>query len=165
MKQQWLPRLLPPREGVHVWFLGSLLTIKAAGADTGGVLGQWEELVTPGFETPYHVHQNEDEAFYVLEGEVEFISQGQRFRGSPGAFVYLPRGIPHGFRALGEQPARMLGTVSPAGFERFFIDLGVPAKSMTLPPPNEPDIPRLIETIRKYDVEILGPLATAFGES
>lgn len=163
MEQQLRPRLLSPREGMHLWYPGSLSTIKAAGADTGGVLGQWEELVAPGFETPYHVHHKEDEAFYVLEGEVEFIYQGQRFRGSPGAFVYLPRRIPHGFRVLGEQPARMLGTVFPAGFEQFFIDLSVPAKSMTLPPPSEPDIPRLIETARKYDVEILGPLAAAFG--
>ncbi|MBD0383958.1 hypothetical protein ICC18_28285 [Paenibacillus sp. WST5] len=70
----------------------------------------------------------------------------------------LPRNIPHGFRIVGDRPARLLVTVNPSGFDQFFSDLSEPAQRLELPPPSQPDIPKRVETAKKYEVEILGPL-------
>ena len=145
-------------EGRAVWFLNSLVIFKATAEQTGGAYGLIENRLPAGFESPYHVHGNEDETFYVLEGTVEFVSEGRRMTCGSGAFVFLPRGLPHGFRVLGASPANVLLMVNPGGFEQFVNDVGEPTSSTILPDPTEPDMPKLIAAAAKYGIEILGPL-------
>jgi hypothetical protein len=74
-------------------------------------------------------------------------------QAGPGTFVYGPRGIPHGFRVEGAQPARMLLQCIPGGFEHFIIEM-----SESTPPTGPPDMEKLMDLAAKYDNEILGPL-------
>jgi quercetin dioxygenase-like cupin family protein len=97
-----------------VWF-GSGITLKASSPD----IGVTEVFMSPGEEPPLHVHKNEHEWFYMLEGEVTFHVGGENHLGKAGAFVSFPRGIPHTFSV--ETPsARFLVMNTPGGFERMF---------------------------------------------
>jgi quercetin dioxygenase-like cupin family protein len=111
----------------------------------------WE--MPPGFASPYHMHRLEDEAFYVLEGEMAFVCDGKWMKGGPGAYVFGPREIPHGFKVVGSGPARMLLLCAPAGFERFVLELSVPFNDFT-----PPDMAKLMAVAAKYKIDILGPL-------
>jgi quercetin dioxygenase-like cupin family protein len=147
-----------PNEGEALWFLGSLVTIKSSAETTGGRVGVTENLGPRGSGSPLHVHRNEDEWFYVIEGELTFSVGGQVITAPAGSFVYGPRNIPHTFTVTSEQ-ARFLLVVEPAGFESFIRAVGQPARELTIPPaPTEPpDIGRLAATAAEYGVEILGP--------
>ncbi len=145
-------------EGPAVWFLNQLAVVKATAKQTGNAFGLVELIAPVGPASPYHVHRAEDEAFYVLEGELEFISGERRMTGGPGTYMFLPRDIPHGFRVVGPSPARCLILVTPGGFEGFVVEMGQPASTLTLPAPSAPDMDRLIKVAAKYRIEILGPL-------
>lgn len=149
---------LGKNEGQAVWFLNQLAVVKATAKQTGNAFGLVELIAPVGPASPYHVHRGEDEAFYVLEGELEFISGERRLTGGPGTYVFLPRNIPHGFRVVGTSPARFLLLITPGGFEEFVVEMGQPASTLTLPAPSAPDMDRLIKVAAKYRVEILGPL-------
>lgn len=152
------PYALEREEGQAVWFLGALLIVKATGEQTGGAFGLTDHVLPAGWASPYHMHQNEDEAFYVVEGEMTFYVGDERVKAKSGTFVYGPRGVPHGFAVEGTAPARMLLLNTPAGFEGFPVEVGEPAKELTLPPAEPPDLERLMAIAAKYDIEILGPL-------
>jgi quercetin dioxygenase-like cupin family protein len=92
----------------------------AAADATGGTVGVVETLIPAGHSAPLHVHRQEDEAFYVLEGSVDFVCGEERFRAGPGAFIYLPREIPHTFLAVDD--ARVTVLLLPAGLEEAFAD-------------------------------------------
>src|SRR5919199_2824076 len=104
-------------EGVARWWGGGLATIKATGEETGG-LYSLVEVLEPEGEAPLHVHHREDEAFWVLEGEVTFEIGEQTIKASPGSFVFGPKDVPHRY-IVESGPARLLFLLSPAGFEEF----------------------------------------------
>ena len=108
----------------------------------------------PGFASPYHMHHREDEAFYVLEGEIAFVCDGKWLQARAGDYVFGPREIPHGFKVTGTTPARMLLLCAPGGFEHFVMELGEPETAA----PSPPDMGKLLEAAAKYEVDILGPL-------
>ena len=145
-------------EGPALSFLNTLTFIKADSAQTGGAFGLIEQLAPVGSGSPYHVHRAEDESFYILEGQLEFLSEGKRFTCGPGGYAFLPRDIPHGFRVVGTDPARFLILVNPGGFEGFVAELGESIPEPKLPKPSEPDMGKLMTLAGKYRVEILGPL-------
>ncbi len=145
-------------EGEAIWFLGTLATIKASGALTGKVFSLVEFVHPPGFSTPLHVHHAEDEAFYVLEGAIKGIVGDQPWSAEEGAFVWLPRDIPHGYTVVGDKPVRTLAMAVPSGFAQFVREAGDPAPTRTLPPPAEPDVERLVAAATRHGQEILGPL-------
>ena len=152
------PYALAKEEGRAVWFLGTLVIVKATGEQTGGAFGLVDNVLPAGFASPYHVHRNEDEACYVAEGEMAFYVGEERVEAGPGAFVYGPRGVPHGFEVEGDAPARILLQNYPAGFEGFPVEVGEPAEELVLPAAEPPDMERLMAIAAKYDIEILGPL-------
>ncbi len=96
------------------WF-GSIITLKASNPGVGVT----EITIHPGEEPPLHVHRNEDEWFYMIEGDVSFHVGGETFRGKTGAFVSFPRGIPHTF-TVESKSARFMVMNTPGGFERMF---------------------------------------------
>src|SRR5215467_11382489 len=116
-------------------FLGLPTLMRSTRETTNGAFGLMEHLsMPPGFASPYHVHHLEDEAFYVLEGEIAFVCDGKWIKGGPGAYVFGPREIPHGFKVIGTAPARMLLMCAPAGFERFVRELSTPLDAVPAPP-------------------------------
>jgi mannose-6-phosphate isomerase-like protein (cupin superfamily) len=74
--------------------------------------------IAPGRELEAHVHPDEDDAFYIVEGEMTFTLADGEVAAPPGTFVLVPPGVEHGFRNDGEQPVRMLNIHAPAGFDR-----------------------------------------------
>jgi mannose-6-phosphate isomerase-like protein (cupin superfamily) len=144
-------------EGPAIWFLMNRITIKATAESTGGAYGLFESWIAPGFSPPLHVHHREDEAFWVLEGEVSMRCGDRTFRAGPGSFVFLPRDVPHSFVVEGDTPARMLTLLTPGGGEGFFIDAGRPAEHDGLPPVARPDIANLKRVGERYGAEIVGP--------
>jgi mannose-6-phosphate isomerase-like protein (cupin superfamily) len=150
------PYALSTGEGKAYWFLGTLFEVKAAGKETAGVFSLIEELNPPGEGPPLHVHHREDEAFYVLEGEVTFQIGEKVIHAKTGAFVFAPRDIPHTYQVKGEIPAKLLTIMAPAGLEQFFIELGTPALERTLPPEAvATDIEKMHKLADEYRVEIL----------
>jgi hypothetical protein len=103
------------------------------------------------------VHHDEHEAFYVLEGELELLCGGERTTAGPGAFAFLPRGIAHTFRVIGDRPVRMLSIGIPGGLEAFFREAGRPAESTDVPPDEPVDVARLGAIAGRHNLEFVGP--------
>ncbi|MGH7982664.1 MAG: cupin domain-containing protein [Candidatus Udaeobacter sp.] len=99
---------------------GEEVTILLDGEQTAGKLTMWTKITPPGGGPPPHHHLNEDEAFHVLEGRVAFLSGGEWQEVGHGGAAYMPRGVVHTFKNVGDQPSRMLLTAAPSGFEKFF---------------------------------------------
>lgn len=143
-------------EGTPYWFLGGLSIVKISSEQSGGALSVVEDRLPAGRGTPFHVHRDDDETFYLLEGQATFFSGAGSFQAGAGSTVFLPRKIPHGFRA--DTAARILIVTTPGGFDRFVAEAAEPAGALTLPPPRQPDFAWLTTIAAKYGIEILGPL-------
>jgi quercetin dioxygenase-like cupin family protein len=152
------PIALQPGEGEARWFIGALGTCKAAAVTTGGQLAVLEFVWPSGGGSPLHVHHDEDEWFYVIEGELTLWVGGEVVVAPAGSFVYGPRNIPHTF-VVASETARFLLVAEQAGFERFVRDAGEPAARHEIPPPptEAPDVQALTQLAAGYGVEIIGP--------
>ncbi len=153
-----------PDGGRSIWLMGALLTtFKAVSEETGGEYSLYETTAPPQLGAPPHIHHRETEAFYVLEGEFEFLKGERTVRAGVGEFVRVPRGVVHGFTNVGDEPARLLGIVTPGGLhEKMLAEIGEKAKAETLPPPPEgsPDMAEMekaMETALSYGTELLPP--------
>jgi quercetin dioxygenase-like cupin family protein len=151
------PRLVRPDEGDSLWFLNSLITVKATGADTGGRATVVEFLNPPGFAPPLHRHAIEDEMFLLLGGHATFLCAGQELAAGPGDFVVLPAGLAHTFLVGPDEPLRTLQITTPSGFEQFAAAVGGPASGRRLPEPGPVDPAALAHAALMNGVEILGP--------
>lgn len=143
-----------------IWYHGYLMTYIATGADTGGqftIIETWGRRDS-GLLPPKHIHHNEEESFYMLEGEATFYVDDEPIYATPGSLVVLPRDIPH-FFTIDSEEFHWLNIITPAGFETFFSELGEPARSMNLPPKPDGamDIPRVLEVSERHNVEIIPP--------
>jgi quercetin dioxygenase-like cupin family protein len=152
------PIALGPGEGEHFWFFGGLTTVKADGAATGGRMMLTEQTAPRGSGSPLHVHHNEDEWFYVLDGELTIWVAGQTIVAPAGSFVFGPRDVPHTFIVSSDE-ARFLLVTQAAGFEGFIRTLGAPAPVAELPPAPTapPDMAPVLQAAADYGLEILGP--------
>ncbi len=143
------------REDAAFRFLGVPTVMRSTGETTSGAFGLIEHgMIPPGFASPYHTHHREDEAFYVLEGEIAFVCDGKWLLAGPGAYVFGPRELPHGFQVVGSVPARMLLLCAPAGFEHFVLDQATAIDAQ----PTPPDMGKMMELAAKYHIDIHGPL-------
>ena len=140
----------------NLWVMGSLLQIVIDGDRTGGAYAVAEDRSSPGFGPPPHVHEREDESFYVIEGEYLFGGEDGEVRAGPGTFVHAPKGHLHWWRNVGDGPGRHLEIFTPAGLEKFFEEVGEPAND----PDGEPAPPnpqRLLEAAPRYGVRFVLP--------
>ncbi len=145
-----------PGQGEAVWFLDNLITVKVR-SDAGAPFGLVENAMPAGSHTPFHRHENEDEAWYVLEGRIVFhLEGGRKLTCGPGSYVHVPAGVAHGFRT--ETPTRLLVLSAPNGFVEFAREVGRPAERRELPPVEPPDVAKLAAVGARYGIEILGPL-------
>lgn len=144
-------------EGEATWFLGNRMTLKATTETTGGAYGLLESFVPAGASPPLHVHHREDEAFWVIDGNLTLRCGDETFEAGPGSFVFLPRDIPHTFVVEGDTQAHLLTLISPGGGERFFVAAGRTPESDGLPPTAPPDIEKLKRVSNDFGADIIGP--------
>ncbi len=114
--------ILTPEEGKTVSFSGNRVTLIHGHPGRAYSVAEWvSEPGIPG--PPLHIHSTTDEAFYVVEGTFGFRAGERTFEGGAGAFVFAPKGLEHTYWNEGKTPAKMLITISPPGFERYFEEL------------------------------------------
>ncbi len=138
--------VFPPGGGKVIQVLGNPWTIKVGVEDTGGSISVMEGIFRSRSGAPAHVHRQHEETFYVLEGEFVFQLGTQTVKATAGAFVFVPRDVPHAFENVGDQPGRILGIMTPGGYEKFFEELAQL-------PPGPPDRAKFQEIFEKYDQE------------
>ncbi len=138
-----------PGDGSSVQLGGFGVVFKLLAQNTGGAFALLEHPIASGtLSAPPQRHQNEDQASYVLEGNVTFEVAGRIIRAAPGTLVFKPRGVFHTFWNETEFPARVLEIISPAGFEKYYEEVALLAE-LNVPP----DDPRRQALSQKYHVE------------
>src|SRR4051812_29491889 len=115
--------VLNPGEGRKLDFFDVSVLVKATSAETNGAFSLIEGVWQPGGFGPLpHIHTQQEESFYVLSGEFDFIIGEEKLRAEAGSFLVVPRGIVHSFAAAGDSPARLMFLHTP-GLEGFFLEL------------------------------------------
>jgi mannose-6-phosphate isomerase-like protein (cupin superfamily) len=150
------PFIGTPTAGSTLNVLGVTHIYKATAAETGGLFSFWEDVVPPGAGAPLHVHEHEDEAFFVLSGEiqVEFEGEPASRRVGAGGFFFGPRHRRHGYRNVSDQPARVLVLCTPScGLDQMFGELDALTVAGT------PDFSTLVAICARYGVTIEPPPA------
>jgi quercetin dioxygenase-like cupin family protein len=130
-------------EGKNISVLGSSYTYKASKEETRGAYALIEHTVE-GDGPPPHIHKTEEQAFYVLDGQLNVLIGERTVTATAGAFVLVPRGTVHTFSNAGTASARVLVIISPAGFEKFFEEIAGP-----------PDLDTIMALAPKYNLEIV----------
>ena len=123
-------------DGEHLWFLGTLATIKVSGEASDGRFALIEFVFPRHASPPLHTHP-QDESYIVLEGRLTVQAGDERFELTPGAAAVVPMHVAHTFR-VDTETARVLVLSTPAGLERMVRDGSVPAAVPTLPPSEAP---------------------------
>jgi mannose-6-phosphate isomerase-like protein (cupin superfamily) len=118
--------------GERLRFSGAEVVVRASAETTGGAFTILEE-VSP-LDTPLHMHENEDEVFYVLEGDHVIQVGDEEFHLGPGGLAFGPRRVPHAQRRVVPRTGRILIMTSPAGFEGFFRELAEAETEGTMGP-------------------------------
>ncbi len=150
------PHVFGAGEGEAFWFFGGLTTVKASALQPGGRYAITEQLLPRMTATPLHSQPEDDESFYVLEGELTFyLGDGEPMTASAGAFVQVPAGAAHAYQVDSETACIL--NVTTAQHERFFRAASDPAGMRTMPPQAPPDMERVMAAAQEYGVEILGP--------
>jgi mannose-6-phosphate isomerase-like protein (cupin superfamily) len=130
---------------------GHPYAVKASTDDTGGAYALAEATIT-GEGPPQHIHRAGEEAFYVLEGQVDVLVGDQTVHGTAGSFVLIPRGIVHTFWNAGSTPARLLVIISPPGVEKYLAEIigdeDIDAAEF---------VKRMTAQGHKLDMEVVGP--------
>jgi len=139
-------------------YAGGYFKVVLSPEQTGGDMSIIDITLPKGAEPPRHMHQHEDETFYLLEGEVTFYIGDEETVAKPGEAVFGPRGVPHKF-TLHTPQARMLTVITPGNFVNFFMDFSQPlAGELKVTPPQGPPPPETIEYIVKQATEKYGTL-------
>ncbi len=155
--------VVPPDAGHSIWLGGFGVRFLLDGGHTDGRLSLVEHpLASRALAAPLHTHTREDEFSFVIEGRVGMQLGDRVIIAEPGTFVMKPRAVPHTFWNAGSAPARLLELISPAGFERYFQELGP-----LIAPPGPPDLEALAALWERYglrmDMDSLQRLAEQHG--
>ena len=145
-----------PAAGSTLNVLGVTHIYKATRAETGGSFSLWEAVVPPGAGAPPHTHAHEDEAFYVLSGELVIAFEGESAprRVAAGGFFFGARGRRHAFYNAGDEPARLLILSAPScGLDQMFGELDAAGAT------GMPEFAKLAAIAAKYGVTIEPPAA------
>ena len=141
--------VLGPNEGEAVQLLKLGVRFMIDGETTDGAFSLVEHPLPPrALGSPVHTHRNEDEYSYVLEGRVGVQLGDDVIEAGPGELVFKPRGVAHAFWNAGDEPARLLELISPAGFENYFRELA------PLLAAEDRDEAAIGEVVARYDLDI-----------
>ncbi|HET6314043.1 MAG TPA: cupin domain-containing protein [Chloroflexia bacterium] len=136
------------RTGETVEFGGNLMTFLAVGTDTGGAYSVAHYTAQPGSGAPLHLHRNEVESFYILEGAMTFRLGDEKLRATANECVTIPRLTPHAFANAEDIPAKMLVILTPAGLEHYFAEL-----SALFHQPGGPTAEQIASLNEKYNLD------------
>src|SRR5215204_3992827 len=155
---------VPPGEGTRsLWLWGELLTYKIPSQHTGGAYALFEVTTQPGSGPPPHVQHREDESFYVLEGDYEFLSGEESLRVGAGSLLYIPKGTLHSHKYVDDGVGRMLVTQTPGGlYERFFEKVKKAVDGTDHWPlvfEGQPDVGGIVKVAAEHGIEIPVPTA------
>lgn len=142
------PKIVRNEEGQILNVIGDNQNIKLTGEDTGGQYTLIEQNNKPGIGIPPHVHENEDEVFQVLSGQVAMNIGEKSTVLNAGDIIFCPKGIPHSWKVVGEENARAMLSIFPAGLEAMFNELAqLPA--------GPPDLEKVGQICSKYKVRFV----------
>jgi mannose-6-phosphate isomerase-like protein (cupin superfamily) len=149
------------------WNVGCLFIVLAEAKDTAGAYSIMEQLVPKEPQAVVHLHETQDEGFYILEGHVIFTIGDQKLAAGPGDFLSIPKNTWHSLESLTDG-LRVLNFYAPAGFERVMIESGTPATSLTVPPddlpsPDQQWVQRLMDEVGCRLKDHGGPLGGSPG--
>lgn len=147
--------VLRPSEGRRIDLGAFSMSVKATADETGGAFSLLEADEPPGFGPPLHIHRDAAEAFYVLEGEYIIFLDGREHSCPAGSFIFIPAGMPHGFR-VGELASRKLNLYTPAAMVGYFDELSEATKEGNV------DAVILSEIAKRYSMELLGPVPEGY---
>ena len=147
--------VLRPGESRSIDLGGFRMSVKATGAQTGGAFSLLEAEEPAGFGPPLHIHRDAAEAFSVLEGEYLIFIEGREFPCPAGSFIFIPAGIPHGFR-VGAVASRKLNLYTPAAMVGYFDELAEATKRADVDPA------ALAEIALRYSMEVIGPVPEGY---
>ena len=147
-----------PDTQAAIWFLGALSQVRLSGEQTGGAFSIAENLARRGSGSPVHVHDRDDETFFVLDGELRVLAGEEEHTAGPGTVAVLPKRLRHAY-VVTSATARFLTLHTPAGFERFAAEVGEPAPALTLPPEpaGPPDLAALAAAAARHHITVLAP--------
>jgi quercetin dioxygenase-like cupin family protein len=149
------PYIARGKEAQSIWLLRDHVTPLIGPQHTNGHFAMAISGCHPGDGPPPHIHRREDEAFYILEGEMTFLYGDQLLRAAPGTFVWGPRDIVHRFQCTSKTPAKMVLMVSPTQFLDFAMTLAEPAVDFMSPPELSPaKIGQLMQVAPQYGIEM-----------
>ena len=137
------PYIETVEDGPAYWMVGILWVMLATGEQTGGEYSMMWELC-PKDSGPVPHYHDQDEQFYIMDGEITYLANGEELKAGPGTFVLIPRGTVHSFR-IDSETATLLNSYTPAGFERTITELAEPAQAREIPPTDRPAIPAGID--------------------
>jgi quercetin dioxygenase-like cupin family protein len=147
--------VLRPGEGRPIDLGGFRMSVKATHEQTNGAFALLEAQEPPGFGPPLHIHRDAAEAFYVLEGEYNIFIEDREASCPAGSFIFIPAGIPHGFR-VGRVASRKLNLYTPAAMVGYFDDVAAATKAGEVGPDT------LSEIALRYSMEVLGPVPEGY---
>ena len=147
--------IVPPAGGKTFVAFGDVMLLKLGDAETGGALTLGYNTTPPGGGPPPHRHLDEDELFIMVAGREEYLLDGTWTAVEPGTVVYVPRGVTHTFRNVGDAPSQKWTLTTSGGFGRFFRECaGVfDAAAATQSPP---DMGRILEIFAAHQIELAG---------
>jgi mannose-6-phosphate isomerase-like protein (cupin superfamily) len=155
MQPHAVPIVLRPGEGQSIDLGNFEMSVKATGAETGGLFSLLEATEPPNFGPPMHIHHDCVEAFYVLEGEYRIFIEGGEHVCPAGSFILIPSGLRHGFR-VGNVASRKLNLYAPAEMIGYFNDLSKAIRS------GDADSGRLDDIARRHGMEVVGPVPEGY---
>ncbi|MDW7692202.1 cupin domain-containing protein [Flammeovirgaceae bacterium SG7u.111] len=117
------PKIIKDDQGSILNVIGDIQTHKLVGSDTGNQLVEWVDNVDPGVGIPPHIHTLEDEIFRVIKGELEIMVDGKTTVLKEGDIAFAPKNVPHAWKVVGTEKAKMITTAFPAGIENMFEEL------------------------------------------
>ena len=138
---------------------GDKVTFLVTGEESGGAYFIFEVMVPPGGGPTPHLHRNEEESFYLLEGTLTIQAGGRTYQATAGDFIHLPRGIAHSFKNNGKVNAKMVVTISPAGpvgTQKFFEEAFYPTTDRSAAPAliTEELLGRMKAAVAKHGLEL-----------
>lgn len=149
------PIVLRPGHGRRIDLGGFAMSLKASGEETGGVFSLLEADEPPGFGPPMHIHHDAAEAFYVTRGEYTIFVRDEEYACPAGSFVFIPAGVPHGFR-VGSMPSGKLNIYAPAAMVGYFDELSAALSA------GDADPDRLARIAERYGMEVIGPVPEGY---